>query len=418
MLQRHAGSSLGVRAEPGAHHDSRRRTVAAVGVIQILTWGSSYYLLAVLAGPITQDTGWPYAWVIAGVSLGLLFAGAVSIWVGRTIEEYGGRRVLAASALLLAAGLSMMAMAPTVPIYLAAWLLLGAGMGAGLYDAAFSTLGRLYGAQARSAITQLTLWGGFASTVCWPLSAWLVEAVGWRGACLAYASLHLAVTLPLALFAIPREARRQLVPVQPIAAVLPGEAPANRALMVWLLAAILTVAGAVAAIWSVHLITILEAGGLEMASAVALGALVGPAQVGARVIEMASGGRHHPIWTLAVAAALISAGLVLLWSGVGLLAVALIAYGAGNGIWSIARGTLPLTLFGPSGYAALMGRLAMPSLLAQALAPWVGALILSRLGVHAAIGLLAGLAAVNLAGVACLILLLHGGERSTASSSP
>ena len=155
-----------------------------------------------------------------------------------------------------------------------------------------------------------------------------------------------------------------------------------------------------------------------MASAVALGALVGPAQVGARVMEMASGGRHHPIWTIAAAAVLIAAGLVLLWSGVGALAVALIAYGAGNGIWSIARGTLPLALFGPSGYAELMGRLAMPSLIAQALAPWVGALILSRLGVHAAIGLLAGLAAVNLAGVACLILLLHGGERSTASTSP
>jgi len=187
----------------GAETDRRWRVIAAVGIIQILAWGSSYYLLAVLAGPIARDTGWSYPWVIAGVSLGLLVAGAVSIRVGRTIEEFGGRQVLAAGALLLAAGLAVMAIAPGVPIYLAAWVLLGAGMGAGLYDAAFSTLGRLYGAQARSAIVQLTLWGGFASTVCWPLSAWLVEAVGWRGACLAYASLHLAVTLPLALLRNP-----------------------------------------------------------------------------------------------------------------------------------------------------------------------------------------------------------------------
>ena len=299
----------------GAQTDRRWRVIAAVGIIQILAWGSSYYLLAVLAGPIARDTGWSYPWVIAGVSLGLLVAGAVSIRVGRTIEEFGGRRVLAASALLLAAGLAVMAMAPGVPIYLAAWVLLGAGMGAGLYDAAFSTLGRLYGAQARSAITQLTLWGGFASTVCWPLSAWLVEAVGWRGACLAYAGLHLVVTLPLALFAIPRESRRELVAPQTDAAVLPSEALANRASMVWLLAAILTAAGVVAAIWSVHLITILQAGGVGLASAVALGALVGPAQVGARVIEMASGGRHHPIWTLATAAVLIAAGLVAALGG-------------------------------------------------------------------------------------------------------
>jgi hypothetical protein len=379
--------------------------IAPVGIIQILAWGSSYYLLAVLAGPIARDTGWSYASVIAGVSLGLLVAGSVSIRVGRTIEEYGGRRVLAASALLLAAGLAVMAMAPGVPIYLAAWVLLGAGMGAGLYDAAFSTLGRLYGAQARSAITQLTLWGGFASTVCWPLSAWLVEAVGWRGACLAYAGLHVGVTLPLALIAVPRETRRELIAPRLDVAVLPSEAPANRALMVWLLAAILTAAGVVAAIWSVHLITILQTGGVGLASAVALGALVGPAQVGARVIEMASGGRHHPIWTLATAAVLIAAGLALLWAGTGLLAVALIAYGAGNGIWSIARGTLPLTLFGPEGYAVLMGRLAMPSLIAQALAPSAGALLLQRYGAQATVAGLAGLAVLNLVGVAALWVL-------------
>jgi hypothetical protein len=252
---------------------------------------------------------------------------------------------------------------------------------------------------------QLTLWGGFASTVCWPLSAWLVETVGWRGTCLAYAGLHLVVTLPLALLAIPRETRRELVVSQPDAAVHPREALANRASMVWLLAAILTAAGVVAAIWSVHLITILQAGGVGLASAVALGALVGPAQVGARVIEMASGGRHHPIWTLATAAVLIAAGLVLLWAGVGLLAVALIAYGAGNGIWSIARGTLPLTLFGPQGYAVLMGRLAMPSLIAQALAPSAGALLLQRYGAQATLAALAGLALLNLVGVAALWVL-------------
>jgi hypothetical protein len=226
------------------------------------------------------------------------------------------------------------------------------------------------------------------------------------------------VTLPLALLAIPRETRRELVVSQPDAAVHPREALANRASMVWLLAAILTAAGVVAAIWSVHLITILQAGGVGLASAVALGALVGPAQVGARVIEMASGGRHHPIWTLATAAVLIAAGLVLLWAGVGLLAVALIAYGAGNGIWSIARGTLPLTLFGPQGYAVLMGRLAMPSLIAQALAPSAGALLLQRYGAQATLAALAGLALLNLVGVAALWVLARPRAAQGARVSP
>ncbi len=372
----------------------RRRVIAALGAIQILAWGSSYYLLAILAGPIVRDTGWSYGWVIAGVSLGLLVAGAVSIRVGRTIEAQGGRRVLAASAMLLAAGLLTMAAAPALPVYLAAWLLLGAGMGAGLYDAAFSTLGRLYGTGARGAITRLTLWGGFASTVCWPLSAW-------RGACLAYAGLHLAVTLPLGLLAIPREGRRVPPVDRPEAKPVEVKQP-KRGAMVWLLAALLTTAGIIAAIWSVHLITLLQARGVGMASAVALGALVGPAQVGARVVEMASGGRHHPIWTLAAAAVLIAAGLVLLASGVGALAVALVAYGAGNGIWSIARGTLPLALFGPRGYAVLMGRLAMPSLIAQAVAPSVGAGLIQRFGAVTTMGMLSVLALVNVAGVAAL----------------
>ena len=419
-MRLHSGARAGhgVTAGARAPGGSRRRVIAALGVIQILAWGSSYYLLAVLAEPIARETGWPYAWVIAGVSLGLLVAAAVSIRVGRTIEEQGGRRVLAASALLLAAGLAVMAVAPGVPVYLAAWLLLGAGMGAGLYDAAFSTLGRLYGAEARSAITQLTLWGGFASTVCWPLSAWLVEAIGWRGACIAYAGLHLSVTLPLALLAIPREQRREFVPAVPDVMKISVEAPANRALLVWLLATILTAAGVIAAVWSVHLITILQAGGVGLASAVALGALVGPAQVGARVIEMAAGGRHHPICTLAAAAVLIAAGLALLRAGVGPLAVALIAYGAGNGIWSIARGTLPLALFGPQGYAVLMGRLAMPSLIAQAIAPSVGALLMQRFGAQTTLAALAGLASINVVGVLALWVLARTRSAQGVPTTP
>jgi len=151
--------------------DPRWPIISALGVVQIFAWGSSYYLLAVLAAPIAADTGWPLAWIVGALSLGLLAAGIVSPRVGDAIGQHGGRPVLAAACLLLAAGLVMLAAAPSLWVFVAGWVVLGLGMGAGLYDAAFATLGGYYGHSARSAITTLTLWGGFASTVCWPLSA-------------------------------------------------------------------------------------------------------------------------------------------------------------------------------------------------------------------------------------------------------
>jgi MFS family permease len=385
----------------------RALVISALGVTQILAWGSSYYLPTVLAKPIAETTGWSYAWVIGGFSLGLLVAGLAAIRIGRAIDHYGGRPVLAASAVLLAAGLAMLAAASTLPIYLTAWLVLGFAMGAGLYDAAFSTLGRLYGRGARSAITNLTLWGGFASTVCWPLSAYLVENIGWRGACLVYAALHLTVALPLHLYVIPREARKgpKLEPLVEASSLAPSAPLVHRGFVFGLLATILTTGGTISAMWSVHLISILQANGIAFAAAVGLGTLIGPAQVGARVVERLAGNRHHPIWTLIAAIILITAGLALLWSGISAPAVALLSYGAGNGIWSIARGTLPLALFGASGYAVLMGRLATPSLIAQALAPSIGAVLIEHLGATTTLGVLTMLGLSNVVGVALLWLV-------------
>ena len=173
--------------------------VAALGVAQILGWGTSFYLPAALAEPIVADTGWSLSWVVGGVSIGLLVAGLISPRVGHLVDRKGGRPVLAASSVLHAIGLACMGLAPALPVYLLAWVVIGAAMGCGLYDAAFAALGRLYGRDARGPITNLTLLGGFASTVCWPLSAFLAESFGWRGACLVYAALHLMVALPLQL---------------------------------------------------------------------------------------------------------------------------------------------------------------------------------------------------------------------------
>ena len=175
----------------------RRVVITALGIGQILAWGTSFYFPAVFAEPIVAETGWSLGAVVAGTSLGLLVAGLISPQVGRIIDKRGGRPVLLASSLFYAAGLAGIGAAPALPVYLAAWVLIGLGMGTGLYDAVFSALGRMYGSEARTPITNLTLFGGFASTVCWPLSAFMIEHAGWRAACFVYAGLHLFLVLPL-----------------------------------------------------------------------------------------------------------------------------------------------------------------------------------------------------------------------------
>ena len=368
--------------------------IGGLGLVQILSWGSSYYLLAVLAGPISSDTGWPMPWIIGALSAGLLTAGVVSPWVGRAIGRNGGRGILALAVLLLAGGLAIIGIAPVLPVFIFGWLVLGVGMGAGLYDAAFATLGGIYGASARRAITYLTLWGGFASTVCWPLSAFFVEQFGWRGACLSYAAIHIAICLPIILFVVPSSASiRSATDIPHAVADARLHGPERRSF--FLFAAVLMVGSITMSIVSVHLLALLQAQGVTLAVAVALGALIGPAQVGARVIEMLCGARLHPIWTLAAAVGLVALGLILLAAGFPIVALSLLLYGGGNGLYSIARGTLPLALFGPQRYAPILGRIAMPNLIAQALAPSLGAVVIAQVGAQITMSMLALLAVAN-----------------------
>lgn len=380
--------------------------VSALGICQILAWGSTYYLPSVLAVPIARATGWPAAWVVGGLSVGLLVSGLVSPLVGRTIDRVGGRPVLAASAGLVAAGLLGLALAPSLPLYVAAWVVIGLGMGCGLYDPVFSTLGHLYGNAAGPLITGVTLWGGFASTLCWPLSAYLTEHLGWRGACLTYAALNLLVVLPLYAFGLPGRSPHH-VP-RAAAAHAPGSRRSARAAF-WLVAAALTLASVLMTIVSVELITILQARGLSLSSAVALGTLLGPSQVGARIVQFAIGRRGHPIWTMLAATFLVALGLGGLLLDPAFFAVGLILQGAGRGIQSIARATVPLALFGPDGYATLMGRIAMPSLIAQALAPTVGALLVTDLGPIDTVGVLLALGVANLIPVLMLVPISRRG---------
>jgi MFS family permease len=380
----------------------RRVVVTALGITQILAWGSTFYLLAVLAPHIARDTGWGYDWVVAGASVGLLVAGIVSPRVGGFIATHGGRPVLAAGALLLAAGLAGLALAPSYPLYLAAWAVVGAGMGAGLYDAAFSTLGNIYGSNARGAITSVTLFGGFASTVCWPLSAYLVQRFGWREACLTYAAIQIAISLPVHLLALPRGRRIDAAQPRPPASAVRLQS-GERAVFA-ILAAVGTIGATILAIVGTHLLPLLQARGVDLAVAVALGTIIGPAQVGARVVEMLAGRHYHPVWTMIASALLVAIAAVMLFTGLPILALAIALYGAGNGIGTVARGSLPLALFGADRYPVLMGRLALPILIAMAVSPYVGGLAFRQGGADWAFGLLAALALSNVVLVCALKL--------------
>jgi MFS family permease len=374
--------------------------VTVLGICQILGWGSSFYLPAVLANPIAAELELPFSWVIGGVSFGLLVAGLASRQIGNIIHRHGGRPVLIASSLLFALGLVILSRADHLAVYYAAWTIIGLGMGCGLYDASFSTLGRIYGDVARRPITALTLWGGFASTVCWPITAYLSETVGWRDTCLVYAAVHLLLGLPLYAVALPRGN----VTDRPatVAVTAANQAAAASPWVFPILASAITLGSALVSITGIHLLTMLQAQDIALATAVTFGALIGPSQVGARVVEIVFGNRYHPIWTLGASTILMAGGLALLSSSSAIVAVAIVIYGSGVGIQSIARGTVPLVLYGKERYALVIGRLAMCALIAQSVSPTLAAMLFEAVGVPSTLHILTVLAATNIALVAVL----------------
>jgi MFS family permease len=354
---------------------SRRFVVVALGTAQTLAWASSYYLPAILADPIGASIGVPRSWVFGAFSAALLIAAFAGPAVGRIIDRHGGRGVLVLSNIVLAAGLAVLAGA-TGPIGLfAAWTILGIGMSLGLYDAGFAALTALYGHNARGPITGITLFAGFASTVSWPLSTVLNDTLGWRETLLVWAALNLVIGLPLNL-SLPVPARQAHHPDSAGPSV--GWRPYKEMfLLAFVFAAVWFVTGSMAA----HLPRLLERAGASPVQAIAASALVGPAQVAARLVEFVVLRRSHPLVSARIAALLhpIGAAIFAVIGAPAAVAFALF-YGAGNGLLTIARGTVPLAVFGPYGYGERTGLLGAPARAAQALAPLLFGLLLDAMG--------------------------------------
>ena len=376
----------------------RVTVVAALGSTQTLAWASSYYLPAILGEPIAKGLGVAPSVFFGIFSIALLLSAALGPAVGRFIDLRGGRAVMAASNLVLAIGLILLSLSQGIIGLAAAWAVLALGITMGLYDPAFATLTRLYGHDARSAITGITLIAGFASTIGWPLSAWLEGSFGWRDTCLAWAALNLFVAMPLNWWLIP--------PAPPVAPPRPTEfgsagvePPRNSMLVLaFFFAAAWFVTGAMAA----HLPRLFEAAGASPAAAVAAAALVGPAQVAARIVEFGLMRRTHPLISARIAAALHPIGAAILGAlgPFGVMGFALL-HGAGNGMITIAKGTLPLAIFGPHGFGLRSGVLSAPARITQSTAPFLFGLLLDRMGAGAV--MLSG--GLMLAGFASLFLL-------------
>jgi MFS family permease len=380
----------------------QRAVVLQLGTTQTLAWASSYYLPALLAAPLAAELGMAVTHVFGAFTLALVISALVGPAAGRAIDRHGGRAVLRLTNGLFAIGLAALGLAQTEWQVWAAWGVIGVAMGSGLYDAAFATLVRLYPVSARNAITGITLIAGFASTVGWPLTQWGLDTFGWRGTCLGWAALHLVLGLPLHSL-LPRERVEHAPPVraEPVApsrdgTTVPAQAPAGNGVAV-VLAAVFAIAWFTSTAMAAHLPLLLQAQGLTASAALGVAMLVGPAQVAGRLLEFGFLRRAHPLLSSRFATAGHPIGVALLALG-GPLGAWLFAvmHGMGNGILTIAKGTLPLVVFGAAGYGERQGWLMAPARVSQAFAPVLFGLAMAHWGGHA-LWLTAGLGLLALA---------------------
>ena len=362
--------------------------VLALGITQITAWGTSYYCLGVLAGPISQGTGWSRSFVFLGFTVALLTMGIVSSKVGRAIDRHGARTVMTLGAVLLSAGLFALAHVRSETAYLVVWVFLGLGMRLSLYDAAFAALVQVTPTRGRTAISYLTLFGAFASSVFWVVGHALNERLGWRQTLVVFALVNLAVCLPLNWFGL---ARRETdggaaistgVVAGPSADQPPLEGHA-RLVAIALFALIMSLNGFVFAVISVQLVPLLEAAGLTTAMAVWIASTKGVAQFGGRVVEILFARNLRAITVARIAVGILPVSLLLLLMGTGSLSMVVaftLLMGASQGVITIVRGALPLSLFGVQGYGAVLGVIATPILVVNAASPTVFAWIVDRWG--------------------------------------
>lgn len=405
-------------------------SVTTIGLVQIVAWGTSFYSLAVTGKPIISDTGWSNGLVFAGLTIGLLASSAISAWAGRAIDRYGARLMMSLGSAFLALTLAALAFVQDEWSYLAAWAAIGLAMRLTLYDAAFAAMVQVAPHNGRLAIAYLTLFGGFASTAFWPIGHFLVEMFGWRHTYLIFALMNAVLCLPLCLVGLARRepppdkenaekaGRRAGGAAQP--EPLDGRA---RRIAMGLFCLVMSGNALVFGVGAVHLVGLLEASGLAVATAVAIASLKGIAQVAGRVWELVFGRRIAPVNLGRIAIALLPASfVVLIFAGADWVTAAAftLIFGASNGLVTIVRGAVPLALFGAEGYGAVLGLIATPILLFNALSPMLFALIVDAWGYRTGTWVLFAIALASMAAMEIMAAWYRGhkARQSAGLGSP
>jgi MFS family permease len=360
--------------------------VLALGITQIIAWGTSYYCLGVLAGPISRDTGWSRGFVFLGFTVAVLAMGVVSNAVGRAIDRHGARAVMTLGTAVVSAGLFALSQVRHEAAYLTVWAFLGIGMRLCLYDAAFAALVQVAPSRGRTAISYLTLFGAFASSVFWIVGHALEERLGWRQTLVAFAVINLVVCLPLHWWGLGRRESDRSPEAASRSVTSPDGPPLEgrtRSIALALFALIMSLNGFVFGVISVQLVPLLEAAGLATAAAVWVASLKGVAQFGGRVVEIAFGRNLRAITVGRIAIGILPLALVLLLAGTRYLPLVVaftLIMGASQGVLTIVRGAVPLALFGAKGYGAVLGAIATPVLVVNAASPTIFAWIVDRWG--------------------------------------
>lgn len=365
-------------------------SVNALGLTQITAWGTSYYCLGVLAKPIVAETGWAIGTVFLGFSIALLVMGFISAWVGRLIDRIGARWVMSIGTVIISAGLLGLSQVSDRVGYFVAWAILGVGMRCALYDAAFAALVQVVPTRGRRAISYLTLYGAYASTIFWVVGHYLNEAYGWRGTLVIFAAINLAICLPLNWIGLSRRepeaaAETAAAPTSPDGPALEGRL---RTVGIALFALIMSLNGFVFGVVSLQLVPLLESAGLAAAAAVWVASLKGHGQFAGRLVEIFFGRNLKAMTVARIAIGILPASLILLMLAQGSLVqlvVFTVLLGASQGVITIVRGALPLALFGAKGYGAVLGLIATPILFVNAFSPAVFAFIVDRIGWQSAV---------------------------------
>jgi MFS family permease len=381
--------------------DPMHIAVNTLGITQITAWGTSYYCLGVLAKPIVAETGWAMSTVFLGFTVALLVMGFISTWVGRLIDWIGARTVMSIGTIVVSAGLLALSQVRDQASYLMAWAVIGVGMRCCLYDAAFAALVQVAPTRGRKAISYLTLYGAYASTVFWVIGHYLNEGYGWRGTLMIFAAINLAICLPLNWIGLSRrEAKEDATvatgaPTSPDGPALEGR---MRVVGIALFALIMSLNGFVFGVISLQLVPLLEAAGLVGASAVWVASLKGHGQFAGRLVEIFFGRNLKAMAVARIAIGVVPAALLLLFFARGelwLLVAFTLLLGASQGVITIVRGAVPLALFGAKGYGAVLGVIATPILVVNAFSPAVFALLVDQFGWQASLYALLGCSVVT-----------------------